>query len=489
MANNPGGAIVILMSIVSNPILPFRFFQIPTHTHIMKTKSKYQVPMRSFLPLTALITIIGLTATLKVQAASQTWTNAPVDNTWANTNNWVGKAVPGALNSSTTADIATFTNALPFSGIGGAGNPITNDATRSIRSFLFDTANCGAYVFGNSLNDNYTDLNSPNTAGFSSGGNITMSATVINPVIFNQAIRIRAASSSNIRYDLTNNAASANATLFFAAITNTTASTRPLFLYLNGSNTGTNTIARIDDSAATPGTPGSSGAIQIWKEGTGLWLLTGPNDLPQKTSASVLAGIFVEGGTLEVQDPGSLGTITVGNFYVTNATLQIDNVTLNNAGITLRQGGTIRMNGSGTVKGVTMNNFVGNSATLATTSASDVLTVGDGTVANQMTGGAADSVLHVAGPGTVLLSQPGNYAGKWSVDAGTNQLGVAGGLGTGANLNINAGAVFDVTPLGATTYTLDTKALSANGIGTVVGSTASTIMADPAGTGILFRSR
>jgi autotransporter-associated beta strand protein len=68
------------------------------------------------------------------------------------------------------------------------------------------------------------------------------------------------------------------------------------------------------------------------------------------------------------------------------------------------------------------------------------------------------------------------------VDAGTNQLGVAGGLGTGANLNINAGAVFDVTPLGATTYTLDTKALSANGTGTVVGSTASTIMADPAGT-------
>ena len=449
----------------------------------MKTKSKYQVPMRSFLSLTALITIIGLTATLKVQAASQTWTNAPVDNTWANTNNWVGKAVPGALNSSTTADIATFTNALPFSGIGGAGNPITNDATRSIRSFLFDTANCGAYVFGNSLNDNYTDLNSPNTAGFSSGGNITMSATVINPVIFNQAIRIRAASSSNIRYDLTNNAASANATLFFAAITNTTANTRPLSLYLNGSNTGTNTIANIDDSGLTPGTAGSSGAIQIFKEGTGRWILSGPNDLPQKTSASVVAGVFVEGGTLEVKDPGSLGTITVGNLYVTNATLQIDNVSLNNAGITLRQAGTILMKGSGTVKGVTMSSaFVGNSATLATTSASDVLTVGDGTVANQMTGGAADSVLHVAGPGTVLLSQPGNYAGKWSVDAGTNQLGVAGGLGTGANLNINAGAVFDVTPLGATTYTLDTKALSANGTGTVVGSTASTIMADPGAT-------
>src|ERR1019366_9795517 len=81
-----------------------------------------------------------------------------------------------------------------------------------------------------------------------------------------------------------------------------------------------------------------------------------------------------------------------------------------------------------------------------------------------------------------VLSQPGNYVGKWSVDAGTNQIAFQGALGTGPNLNINAGAVFDVTPLGATTYTLDTKALSANGTATAVGSTASTIMADPAGT-------
>src|ERR1017187_8988152 len=230
---------------------------------IMKTTSSSPNATRDLLfpafrmLLCALLAVIGLTATQKAQAASQTWTNAPADNQWTNVLNWNSKAVPGALNSSTTADVATFTNALPISGIGGAGNPITNDATRGVRSFLFDTANCGAYVFGNSLNDNYTDLNSPNTAGFSSGGNITMSATVINPVIFNQAIQIRAASSSNIRYDLTNNAASANATLFFAAIT------RPLSLYLNGSNTGTNTIAKIDDSGLTPGTAGSSGAIQI----------------------------------------------------------------------------------------------------------------------------------------------------------------------------------------------------------------------------------
>jgi len=40
--------------------------------------------------------------------------------------------------------------------------------------------------------------------------------------------------------------------------------------------------------------------------------------------------------------------------------------------------------------------------------------------------GAIDSVLHIAGPGTVLLRPPANYLGKWSVDTGTNQLGSQG---------------------------------------------------------------
>src|SRR5439155_1168646 len=50
-----------------------------------------------------------------------------------------------------------------------------------------------------------------------------------------------------------------------------------------------------------------------------------------------------------------------------------------------------------------------------------------------------------------------------------------------ANLNISAGAIFSVTNFLASTYTLDTAAISANGTGTVVGSTAATILADAAG--------
>jgi autotransporter-associated beta strand protein len=435
----------------------------------MKNKFPSHKSLHRFLPsavrisFCAVLAIAGLTATSKVQAASQSWTNAPADNTWTNILNWNAKAVPGNINpasSGLSADIATFTNAIPVSGIGGAGNPITNDYQRDIGGLIFDGANCGAYVFGNSLNDNFIEITQSHY--------IAMNPPVVNPIVFNQGLQTRLPSSTNGRYDLTNNATSPNATFFFAAITNASSSTRPLALWLSGSNTGTNTIARLDDNN------GGNGCYQINKWGAGRWILSGPNDLPQKTSAGNVAGVFVEAGTLEVKDPGSLGSITAANLQVAaSGTLQIDGVTLNNAGITLYNGGTIKLNGSGTVNGIAVNNAASSSDTLATTSAADVMTVG--TAANQPSGGAADTVLHVAGPGTVALAQSASYIGKWSVDAGTLQLN-GGTLGTGANLNIAAGATFDVSPLGAN-YTLATAALSASGTGMTVGSTAATINA------------
>src|ERR1039457_3151077 len=131
---------------------------------IMKTTSSSPNATRDLLfpafrmLLGALRAVIGLTATQKAQAASQTWTNAPAVNTWTNVLNWNSKAVPGALNSSTTTDVATFANALPISGIGGAGNPITNDLTRGVNGLVFDGPNCGAYVFGNNLQDNWLEI-------------------------------------------------------------------------------------------------------------------------------------------------------------------------------------------------------------------------------------------------------------------------------------------------------------------------------------------
>ena len=104
--------------------------------------------------LFALASIIGLFATLNVQAASQTWTNAPVDQNWTNINNWVGRAFPGAGNNANSADMVTFnapltvltTNIIDngdgtfttnIALIGSAGAPITNDNARVVGSILF----------------------------------------------------------------------------------------------------------------------------------------------------------------------------------------------------------------------------------------------------------------------------------------------------------------------------------------------------------------
>jgi autotransporter-associated beta strand protein len=414
--------------------------------------------------------LAALTTATSSFAASQTWTNAPVDNSWTNGANWVGKAVPGASNTTTSTDVATFNTPIPGSGIGGAGNPITNGFLSGIRSILFDTVNCGAYVFGHNLADNYLEVVQT--------GNLTINSTVVNPVVFNEAISFRGPNSQNYSYFITNNGVSPTATLFIAALTNNgNSTTRPFSITLAGSNTGTNTIAHIDDR--TTGTV--NGAITIDVFGPSKWIFSGPNDLPQKTSASIPAHVFVNSGTLEVQDPGSLGTISVGNLRVLNGgTLQIDNVTPANAGISLFNGGTIRMNGTGLVNGVTVSTAASTSATLATTSSTDLMTVGVGQ--NSLTGGGADTVLHVAGPGTVELTQLANYAGNWSADAGVLKIDGASMLGTGLNLNIGAGGTFNMTNIGATTYAPDTAGISGSGTGTIVGTTAATILADPAGT-------
>jgi len=435
----------------------------PTQLRSQKQSASANPPAILIRLWLCLLLAIGVLGAASGWAASQTWTNAPADNYFNNTNNWVGQAVPGASNSTANADVALFTNAIPLSGIGGAGNAITNEYQRSLGGFIFDTATCGAYVFGNSINDNYLQIRGTSTITT----NVVVGSAVTNPITFNEPIRFVVPSSTNLRIDITNNAASTNATLYFASITNATASTRPLSLYLSGSNTGTNTIARLDDQVA------GAGAIQIFKEGAGLWILSSSNDLPQKTSAGNPAGVFVEGGTLEVKDPGSLGVITAPNLVVRIAgTLQIDGVSLINSGVTLQSGGTLKISGNSTNNGLFIGNAGGTSVTVATTTASDVLIV------NTNAGGALDTVVHINGPGTVILDQVSSYLGKWSVDAGTLAVTNSAALGTGANANLNiaGGAIFDVSPLGAITYTMP-GSLSASGAGTTVGSTAATIKA------------
>ncbi len=413
-------------------------------------------------------------------AANQTWTNTPVDATWQNVNNWVGKAAPGDINVTTANtvnnDVATFNT--PIAGtIGSAANPIipddatiVNGRSRRIGGITFDTTNCGPYVIWSPSTPQITDGTSTLTTGYlyvSHTNAIRINDSVTNSQAVIVPMQVNLPASTAGTYNLINNSTNPGVTLTINAIIHNGATTRGTTFILDGANTNENTVTNLSEG---PSAGGGGNAGGITKQGAGTWVIAGPSTM---IANSVIA---ITQGTVAVKDPAAFGNASAANTSLTNATLRIDNIALNNVGLNLRNGGVIRANGATSgINAINASAIAGNSATLSTTSASDILTV------TTLTAGAVDTLLHVNGPGTVAIAQPSTYAGKWSIDSGTNQVLQQGALGTGANLNINAGATFDITPMGATTYTIDTKAFSANGTGTGVGSTAATISADPLG--------
>jgi hypothetical protein len=298
----------------------------------MKNKSQYQVPLCGFLPLTALITVIGLTASLNVQAANGTWTNAPLSGSWTNVQNWNALVVPGTIdntgnNGIDSSSIATFTNAI--STYGGAANPVIpddgtviNGKARMLGQVDFDGANCGAYVFyspsayqaasisfttnGSVITTNgnpemgVLSLCVPaqvGTSGNSTNG-MFMSATVTQPQNFLIPVQIRLPSSDTGTYGFTNNATSPLATLYFNSLFEYPSGTsRAVNFVLSGSNTGTNTIASLAQSANALFTATCS----VRKEGSGRWILSGANTF------KVGSPFRIFGGTLEVKDPSAFG--------------------------------------------------------------------------------------------------------------------------------------------------------------------------------------
>jgi fibronectin-binding autotransporter adhesin len=425
-------------------------------------------------------------------AANGTWTNAPASGEWTNVLNWNGGVVPGTINNTAnngidSASIAFFTNAITT--FGGAANPVTpDDATvvngkaRMMGRVVFDGPDCGAYVFSSPSPYAAQTATTPETGVLSlcvpTGGGLGISgsyitATVIKPQTFLVPVQIRLPSSTTGVYGFTNNATSLDATYYFQRLFLYPGGTgRGVTYVFSGSNTGTNTVALLEQSVNQTGSPSG-----IRKNGTGRWILSGANTFNNGSAMNI------DEGTLEVLDPAAFGAVTTTVNVNTNGILQINGVTLNAISIALKNSGTVRMNGTASLNGVNVNNGVGNTPVLATTSANDVFTVGTGLAAAAVVaGGAADSVLNTAGPGTLVFSQANTYVGKWSFNARTNQLSSSSALGTGPNANVGAGAILDLTPLGASSFVPTTAGFGGSGIGSAVGTTAAAVVADAGGT-------
>ena len=426
-----------------------------------------------------LIAAAGLAACCATSAfaASQTWTNTPVSIQWTNVGNWVARAVPGAINSTGNGnnnDIATFNSPVTVGGIGSAAQPIApDDATtaatrsRSIGGVTFDTTNCGAYVFASPSPAVLDAAGIPETGYLNVGHNnaIRINPAVTNSQLFLIPLRVLLPSSTAGIYNLINNSTNPGVALIISSIQHAGATTRATTFILDGTNTANNVVTNLSEGAGN-----ATGGFT--KQGPGTWLIAGPGSFPAASSMNI------NNGTLAISDPGAFGlanTVTINS----NAMLRIDSsVTPTTGTFTVQRSGTVKVNGSSTVNGITVGTAAGTTPTVATTSASDIMTLGN--AGNKVTGGlAGNTVLHTAGPGNIQLIAANNYVGNWSVDAGRLDEFAVGALGTGANLNIVAGAIFSVTNLVASTYTLDTANLSASGTG--IGSTAATIAADAAG--------
>lgn len=361
-------------------------------------------------------------------AASQTWKPVATDGNWITATNWVGGAVPGGIRTTngTNNDVVTFNAVSNFP-------TIAIDANRFISGIIFDTG-AGAYTFTGGL------------LYLSQSGSITMNAGVTNAQVFSNTWQSQAASSTNGIYSFVNNSTTAAATLTFnaPAITLTNGNGRPTTLTLGGSNVGTNTIS----SNLTNATGGQTVNV-ITKSGASTWILSGANAFTGTGATTVANGIQINGGTLVAANNAALGT---------NATANSNQVSVNSTGIvqiangiTLDNGLSLNLNNGGTIQGVgaaatngriNVGTAAATTVTLSTVSSGDVFTVGNG--ANDLTGGAADTIIRIGGPGTVFQNVAAtNYLGGWSIDAGTLRLGSSTnglGLATSAFVNFGAGS-------------------------------------------------
>ena len=298
----------------------------------------------------ALLTLCGLTAALRVEAANQTWTNAPVSGSWSNVLNWVGKAVPGDVNNTSAntidADVATFNSPI-FGGIGSAANPIVpDDATvnngrsRRVAGIVFDTTNCGAYV-----------ISSPSALVFPSGvpaagilyvshdlgtnaqgfplGTIRINDSCTNSEAVIVPMYVSLPSSTAGIYTLMNNSTNPGVSLTINSMTHDGATTRGTTYVLDGTNSPAtpNVVTNLSEGPSAGGVGNAGG---ITKQGPCTWIVAGPGTFVANSVISVINGVLI------ARDPGSFGAVSTTAIRVnTLGTLQIDNVTLNQSVITL----------------------------------------------------------------------------------------------------------------------------------------------------------
>ncbi len=198
--------------------------------------------------------------------------------------------------------------------------------------------------------------------------------------------------------------------------------------FLQGSNTGTNTLAQ--------GINDDNGSTTLVKEGTGRWILTGANTYSGPTTIS--------GGILSVSSDGNLGN---DPGSATPNSLTIDEGTLSaSAGFTLNANRGIAVGPTGT------NTLGANASGIGTIDVASGQTLTYGGIIANNTSTNFGGLVKTSG-GTLTLSGVNTYNGDTTISNGVLALSGSGSIASSTNLFINAGGTFDVSGVGGG-YTL-----------------------------------
>jgi len=222
---------------------------------------------------------------------------------------------------------------------------------------------------------------------------------------------------------------------------------------LQGSNTGTNTLAQVVND--------NGGSSSLIKSGNGQWLLRGANTYSGTTTLSsgilnVTSLNYVTAGTLRPNTSSSLGhpttvtngIIAVGSAYVGGTLLytgpgetsdRVINLAGTTGGATLDQSGTglLALTSDFTATGV-------GSKTLTLQGSSSGTGKIAGNIVNDSTGTNQTRLLK-AGTGKWTLAAAESYTGDTIIQNGTLALSGSGSIAGSTNIIVNSNATFDVS--------------------------------------------
>ena len=341
-----------------------------------------------------IITIFSMAYSYSEPASSGSPTsiwNGSAGGAWVTDANWTKG--PDPVNFVPGVSATTFFNGDTARFTGTVNTTVTVDATRNLQWIEFNAGN-------------------PANPFTINGGTLYMTGTTNNGSIYTNGMNYTATIASSVvldsSYIFQNNAAlSTDLMRFTGGITSGVTGGSALFL--DGANTGSNTISGVIGNGV--------GTLSITKNGAGTWMLSGANTYTGTTTLS--NGILQIG----VNSVGSVGSITssavgTGALALNGGTISSDSATTRTLLNAVTFGGDVALGNATNTGKLTFSaaaNLGGATRTLTTASDAEF----DGVISN---GG-----LTKAGAGTLTLKGLNTYTGATTISAGTLVLDATAG--------------------------------------------------------------